>query len=199
MTAPTAWPPPQHNEALPQAGGDPPGPPGPPAWTPPQARRGPESAHETISEIADLVRNTRISVLADAGLLGTVLFGLAAEAGLSARAHHPVVAGTAAIAALSLVLACWAVAACVLARASRPVINAVSELRWVTGAPVDPRPGWVTLPPAGADPAQWTWNRAYLLLGAARLARYRMQLADTWTYLAGGGALLWTVLLLLGR
>ncbi|HWG62684.1 MAG TPA: hypothetical protein VG253_13320, partial [Streptosporangiaceae bacterium] len=46
---------------------------------------------------------------------------------------------------------------------------------------------WVTLPPVGADPAVWTWNRAYLLLGAARLARYRMQFADTWTYFTGGG------------
>jgi len=56
----------------------------------------------------------------------------------------------------------------------------------------------VTLPPVNADPAEWTWNRAYLLLGAARLARYRLQLADTWTHLAGGHFLARTVIIILG-
>ncbi|MGH3295872.1 MAG: hypothetical protein ACRDP7_29145, partial [Trebonia sp.] len=97
------------------------------------------------------------------------------------------------------IVLCGLVAAFLLARASRPVLNALSELRWVTGAPLDPRPGWVTLPPVGADPGEWTWNRAYLLLGAARLARYRMQFADTWTYFTGGCFLAWTMLVILGR
>jgi hypothetical protein len=57
----------------------------------------------------------------------------------------------------------------------------------------------VTLPPVRADPAEWTWNRAYLLLGAVRLARYRMRLADTGTYLAGGCFLAWTAIIILGR
>ena len=34
-----------------------------------------------------------------------------------------------------------------------------------------------------ADPEEWTWTRAHLLLGAARLARRRAQIADTWTYI----------------
>jgi hypothetical protein len=37
-----------------------------------------------------------------------------------------------------------------------------------------------------------------LLLGAARLARYRMRYADTWTYTAGGCFLMWSALVILG-
>ena len=39
---------------------------------------------------------------------------------------------------------------------------------------------------------------AGLLLGAARLARRRTQVADTWTYIAAAYFLLWTVVILLG-
>ena len=35
-------------------------------------------------------------------------------------------------------------------------------------------------------------------LGAARLARRRTQIADTWTYLAAAFFLIWTVVILLG-
>ena len=50
------------------------------------------------------------------------------------------------------IVACWLAAVVLLAWASRPVLNRVSQLRWVTGAPLDPRPRWVTLPPVGAEP-----------------------------------------------
>ncbi len=39
---------------------------------------------------------------------------------------------------------------------------------------------------------------AHLLLGAARLARRRTQMADTWTYIAAACFLIWTVVILLG-
>lgn len=38
----------------------------------------------------------------------------------------------------------------------------------------------------------------HLLLGAARLARRRTQIADTWTYIAAAFFLIWTVVVLLG-
>jgi hypothetical protein len=65
------------------------------------------------------------------------------------------------------------------------------------------RPSWPYQParghsPQGRDPHEWTWARAHLLLGAARLARRRTQVADTWTYIAAGYFLLWTVVILLG-
>ena len=158
-----------------------------------------ELAHQVIGEMADLTRDIRGSTITDGCLLGAITIGLAMEAGLAGRGLRPSLAGVINLGLLGAVVCCWLIAVVLLARASRPVLNTLSELRWVTGAPLHPRPGWVTLPPAGADPAEWTWNRAYLLLGSARLARYRMQYADTWTYFAGGCFLAWTVIALLGR
>jgi hypothetical protein len=149
--------------------------------------------------MADLLRDTRGSLMTDGCLLGAITIGLALEAGLSARAFRPSLAGVINLGLLGGIVCCWLVAVFLLARASRPALSTVSELRWVTGAPLDPRPGWVTLPPVGADPAEWTWNRAYLLLGAARLARCRMEFADTWTYFTSGCFLAWTMIIILGR
>ena len=43
-----------------------------------------------------------------------------------------------------------------------------------------------------------SWARAHLLLGAARLARRRTQMADTRTYIAAACFQIWTVVILLG-
>ena len=192
MTAPAAWPMRKHGATRlnddDQIGERP---------APVRARPDQGPAGAVISEMADLLRDTRGSMVTDGCLLGAIVIGFALEAGLAVKAP-----GLTRIVSLGLVAGtvfCWLAAVVLLARTARPVLNAVSELRWVTGAPLDPRPGWVTLPPAGADPAEWTWNRACLLLGAARLARYRMQFADTWTYCAGGCFLAWTMVVLLGR
>jgi hypothetical protein len=193
MTAPAAWPS-RKREATPPGYYDYAGEQAPPVREVPD--QGPAGA--VIGEMADLLRDTRGSMLADGWILGTITIGIALEAGLSARALRPSLLGVMNLGLLGGMLACWLVAVFLLARAGRPVLNAVSELRWVTGAPLDPRAGWLTLPPAGANPAEWTWNRAYLLVGAARLARYRMQFADTWTYLAGGCFLVWTTVIVLG-
>jgi hypothetical protein len=148
--------------------------------------------------MAGLLRDTRGSMMADGCMLSAIIIGISLESGLSARALRPSVVGVVNLSLLCVMLASWLTAVFLLARAGRPVLKAVSELRWVTGAPLDPRAGWLTLPPAGANPAEWTWNRAHLLLGAARLARYRMQFADTWTYVAVGCFMAWTVIIVLG-
>lgn len=193
MAAPATWP--SQNQEAAQPRDDDTG------WQDPprQGRSDQGPAHEAISEMTDLLRDNRGSLLTDACLLGAVAIGLALEAGVASRELRPGLVGVINLSLLCGIVSCWLVAAFLLARAGRPVLNAVSELRWVTGAPLDPRPGWVTLPPVGADPAEWTWNRAYLLLGAARLARYRVQFADTWTYFTGGCFLAWTMLVILGR
>jgi hypothetical protein len=193
MTTSATWP--TRKNAVATAGDDYAGRPAPPGQELPEH----ELAHQIIGEMADLLRDIRGSMITDGCLLGAITIGFAMEAGLSARALRPSLTGVISLGLLGAIVCCWLMAAFLLARASRPALNTVSELRWVTGTPLDPRPGWVTLPPVGADPAQWTWNRAYLLLGAARLARYRMQYADTWTYFTGGCFLAWTVIALLGR
>ena len=194
MSAPATWPSGKNEIKTPydtdQAGG---------RASPEQVPSDQGHAHEVISEMADLLRDNRTSILTDGCLLGAIGIGFALEAGVAARELRPSLIGVISLGLLCGIVCCWLVAAFLLARTSRPVLNALSELRWVTGAPLDPRPGWVTLPPVGADPAEWTWNRAYLLLGAARLARYRMQFADTWTYFTGGCFLVWTMIIILGR
>ena len=47
---------------------------------------------------------------------------------------------------LSGLLLCWLTAVIMLALANRPVHNALSEMRWKTGAPIDPRAGWKRRP-----------------------------------------------------
>jgi hypothetical protein len=192
MTAPAAWPS-RKREATPLGYYDYAGEPAPPVPTRPD--QGPAGA--VIGEMADLMRDTRGSMIADGCILSAITIGIALEASLSARALRPSLLGVTDVGLLGGALACWLVAVFLLARAGRPVLNAVSELRWVTGAPLDPRAGWLTLPPVGANPDEWSWNRAHLLLGAARLARYRMQFADTWTYLAGGCFLVWSAIIVL--
>jgi hypothetical protein len=191
MTAPAAWPS-RKREATPLGYCE--------GLAPPvQAEPDQGPAGAVIGEMADLLRDTRGSMMADGCLLGAITIGLALEGGRAAYALQPSLLGVLDLGLLGGVLACWLVAVFLLARAGRPVLNAVSELRWVTGAPLDPRARWLTLPPAGAYAAEWSWNRAHLLLGAARLARHRMQFADTWTYLAGGCFLVWTATIVIGR
>lgn len=192
MTVPAAWPsgksevtPPGDGYAGRQA---------PPAQALPD--QGPAGA--VIGEMAGLLRDTRGGMMADGCMLSAITIGIALEAGFSARALRPSVTGVINLGLLCGMLACWLAAVFLLARAGRPVLKAVSELRWVTGAPLDPRAGWLTLPPPGANAAEWTWNRAYVLLAAARLARHRMQFADTWTYLTVGYFLVWTMVIVLG-
>jgi len=192
MIAPAAWPS-GKNEVTPPddgyVGGQ-----APPVQALPD--QGPAGA--VIGEMADLLRDTRGSMMADGFMLSAITIGIALETGLSVRALRPSLVGVINLGLLCGMLACWLAAVFLLARAGRPVLNTVSELRWVTGAPLDPRAGWLTLPPVGDGPSEWTWNRAYLLLGAARLASHRMRLADVWTYLAGSCFLAWTVIIVLG-
>lgn len=155
-------------------------------------------AHEVIGEMARLLRETRSNLLVGGGVLGAITIGIALEATFGARVLRPGAAGFVNGVLLLALLLCWLRAVALLARSGRPVLDELSELRWVTGAPLDPRPRWLTLPPAGSDPEEWSWTRAQLLVGAARLARHRTQLADAWTYLTAAGFLAWTAVILFG-
>lgn len=155
-------------------------------------------AHAAIGEMAGLLRETRANMQMDGGLLSAITIGIAVEAGFSARILRPGLLGAVNVGLLCGLVFCCLVAAILLAIAGRPVLNSLSELRWGTGSPPDPRAAWLTLPALGANPDQWTWSRAHLLLGAARLARYRIRLADTWTCVAVACFLAWTAVIFLG-
>jgi hypothetical protein len=155
-------------------------------------------AQEAIGQMAWLLRDTRSSMRLGGGVLSAITVAIGLEAAFSGQAVRPGVVGTINVGLLVGLLLCWLIAVILLALASRPVHGALSEMRWKTGAPLDPRAGWLTLPPAGSDPQEWTWARAHLLLGAARLARRRAQVADTWTYIAAAYFVVWIVVILLG-
>jgi hypothetical protein len=151
-----------------------------------------------ISELAILLRDTRFYLSISAGTLAAITIGVALEAAFSGWAlrHGPL--GIVNFALLCGLLACWARALLLLVTSGRPVVSTLSELRWRTGAPLDTRAPWLTLPPVGSNPEEWTHIRAHMIVGAARLTRHRLQRADTWTYVTAGAFLVWTAFLLLG-
>ncbi len=151
-----------------------------------------------IGDMAQLLRGTRVNILASACMLASIAIGIALEAGLATRALQP---GTFRVMNAGLMAGLsfsWVMAVTLLAYASRPVLHALSELRWVTGSPLDPRARWLTVPPVGANREEWTWVRAHLLLGAARLARYRVECAQTWTHITVSVFLAWTAIIIIG-
>jgi hypothetical protein len=155
-------------------------------------------AYALIGEMAGLLRETRGNLLAAGALLASITIGVALETGFAARALQPGMFRVVNIGLMLGLIFCWLRAAALLALASRPVLDALSELRWRIGAPLDPRAPWLTLPPVGANAEEWTWTRAHLLVGAARLVRYRVHLADTWTYIATCYFVVWTAIIICG-
>jgi hypothetical protein len=161
-----------------------------------QQNQGP--AHEIIAEMAGLLLDTRGGLLVGGSVLSAITIGAGLVTAFSGRVLHAGAIGAFNVGLLLALLFCWLTAIVMLARAGRPVHHALSHLRWRTGAPLDPRPRWMTLPPADGTAEEWAWTRAHLLLGAAHMTRSRIQLADTWTYITAGFFLVWTAVLLLG-
>ena len=148
--------------------------------------------------MAWLLRDTRSSMFLGGGVLSAITVAIGLEAAFSGHAIRSGVLGAVNAGLLCGLLLCWLTAVIMLAVANRPVHNALSEMRWKTGARIDPRARWLTMPPAGSDPGSGRGRGRTLLLGAARLARRRTQVADTWTYITAAYFLLWTVVILLG-
>lgn len=167
--------------------------------SPDQAPSDQGDAQAAISELAGWLRDTRGDVLIGRGVLAAIAIGIALEAAFCGRVLWHGAAGVINVCLLCALLFCWMTTVALLAMAGRPVMNALSELRWVTGSPADPRVKWLTVPPMRVGPNEWTWIRAHLLVGAAYLARHRIQLADTWTYITAACFMIWTAAILLGR
>jgi hypothetical protein len=157
-----------------------------------------EPAHAVIGEMARLLKATHIEMLMDGCVLAGIMIGIAVESMSWTRALHPSLAGVVDLGLMCGAAVTWLIAASVLVWAGRPVLHALSEHRWKTGAPLDPRARWLTLPPVGSSGEEWTWTRAHLLLGGARLAMYRIHLAGTWTIAAAVFFLVCTGALVLG-
>lgn len=155
-------------------------------------------AQELIGDLAGLLNDTRPTMLLDGGIMAALTLGISLEAGLapSPLRHGP--AGFVAAVLLVCMAGCWLVAVALLVMAGRPVLGIVSNHRWRAGAPLDPRARWLTLPPIKATPEEWTWVRAHLLVGAARIRMNRIQSALTWALITTAFFLAWTVIALIG-
>ncbi len=158
--------------------------------------RGP--AQDVIAEMAGLLRDTRGSMLLGGSVLSVLTIGIALEAALSPSVLRPGLAGAVCVSLLGAVILCWLRAAALLLLASRPVLDQLNEHRWRTGAPLDPRVRWLAMPSVEDSEAAWSWARVNLMLGAARIRRERLHLADTWTFITVACFLAWTVAVLLG-
>ncbi len=158
--------------------------------------RGP--AQDVIAEMAALLRDTRGSLLLGGSVLSALTIGIALEAALSPSVLRPGLAGVACVSLLGGVVLCWLRAAALLLLASRPVLDQLNDHRWRTGTPIDPRARWLTMPSVEDSEAAWNWTRVNLMLGAARIRRERLHLADTWTFITVACFLAWTVAVLLG-
>jgi hypothetical protein len=158
--------------------------------------RGP--ARGVIEEMATLLRDTRGGLLLGGSVLSALTIGIALEAALSPSVLRPGIAAVVYVSLLGCVIICWLRAAALLLLANRPVLDQLNEHRWRTGAPLDLRVRWLSLPSPQDSQAAWDWTRVTLMLGAARVRRERLHRADTWTFITVACFLLWTVAVLLG-
>jgi hypothetical protein len=157
--------------------------------------RGP--VQDEIAEMARLLRGTRGSVLLGGSILSALSIGIALEAAFSPSVLRPGLAGAVCVSLLGCLVLCWLRAASLLLMASRPVLSQLNDHRWRTGGALDPRVRWLTGSPADGETA-WDWAQVNLMLGAVRIRRERLELADTWTFITVACFLAWTVAILLG-
>jgi len=158
--------------------------------------RGP--AQDQIAEMAALLRNTRCSTILGGSFLSALAIGIAVEAVFSPSVLRPGLAGVVSVSLLGCVIVCWLRAAALLLLAGRPVLDQLNDHRWRTGAPLDPRVRWLSTTTADDSEAAWSWTQVNMMLGAARVRRERIQLAETWTFITVACFLLWTAAVLLG-
>ena len=158
--------------------------------------RGP--AQNQIAEMATLLSSTRGSTILGGSVLSALTIGIAIEAAFSPSVLRPGLAGVVSVSLLGCVIVCWLRAVALLLLAGRPVHDQLNDHRWRTGAPLDPRVRWLSMPSDEDSEAAWDWTRVNMMLGAARIRRERTHIADTWTFITVACFLIWTVTVLLG-
>jgi hypothetical protein len=158
--------------------------------------RGP--AQEVIGEMASLLRDPRGDLVLGGSVLSAVTVATALEAAFSHPAMRLGLGGILSVILLGSLIGCWLRAVALLLLAGRRLLDQLNDHRWRTGGPVDPRVKWLTLPTMEDSSAEWNWARVNLLLGAARIRRERIHLADTWTFITAALFLVWTAAIFLG-
>jgi len=156
-------------------------------------------AREVLGEMASLLRDSTPGLTLCAAGLGTITIGLAIETVAVPMAPRPAAAVVACAALFGILVLCWLRAVTLLVLAGLPLGRALGQQRAHTGAPVDPRAPWASIPAPGAGAGQWRWARVHLLLSQARLRSERIQGALNWTLVTTASFLAWTAALLFTR
>ncbi len=128
-----------------------------------------------LAGVVTVTGNTRRLTHISAGLLAAVLVGAATVTSALALRGRPLEIGAAGL--LVPVILSWLAAAILLAVSESPVSRTLGQLRWSTGAPVDPSAPWSRLgayPPADAEV---TWDYVVALIAAATRQHARARLA----------------------
>jgi hypothetical protein len=152
-----------------------------------------DSRPATVADLTVLLGDTKGCLLIAGGLLIAAALAVAAVAAWPAARWGGIELGCLGPLGL-LVLFCWLRAAVLLALADRPVTDALSLLRWRTGAPVDLIVPWV---PSGLDRITGPDpGGVHVLVAGARLRHDRTQRALHWAVIAAIAVCLWVVLVI---
>jgi hypothetical protein len=157
-----------------------------------------ESARELLAEMAALIRDTRPYLIVSSAVAAAVLIGLAVEAA-TVPVGGPGPGAVATGALFVLVALCLLRTLTLIVLAGLPLGQALSQHRVTSGAPLDPRAPWASVPRLEAPSSTWGWNRAYLLLSQARFRAERIQTATTWALITAAVFLAFSAVLLLAR
>jgi len=154
-----------------------------------------EQAQEILGEMAALLRDSRPGVLICSASAGAIAIGTAIEAvtlPLTSRSGP----GIAVVGGVFLILVvCLLRTVTLLMMSGARLGHTLGQQRLYTGAPLDPRAPWATIPaPGEADGIEgpWGWTRAHLLLSQARFRVARIQAALNWALVTTGVFLAWT-------
>jgi hypothetical protein len=158
-----------------------------------------DGAQDVLGDMAALLRDTAPGLTACAAGLGTVTIGLAVEAAALPVTHRPAAAIAACAGLFVILVLCWLRTVTLLVLAGLPLGRALGQQRVHTGAPLDPRPPWATIPMPGAGAGQWGRAQVHLLLSQARFRCERIQLALNWTFITTVSFLAWSAALLFTR
>jgi len=164
----------------------------------PEDTRPQESAQELLAEMAALIRDTRVSLSVSGAVAAAVLIGLATESvvlPVTGRGAGRV----AAVALFAVVALCLLRTLVLIVLAGLPLGQVLSQQRVTSGAPLDPRAPWASIPAPGADLRPWAWSRAHLLLSQARFRADRIQAATNWALVTAAAFLVSTAVVLLAR
>lgn len=144
---------------------------------------------EAVAEITLTMGNARRNFLISGGLLAADIAGAAVTMSSLLSHGQGVTLGSAGL--LVPVIAGWLITALFMVLAEQPVAGSISEVRWVTGAPVDLSAPWQ---PLGARPiaeSEIGWEHVVPLIGAATIHYMRSRVTLLWAIGTSAGFLLW--------